>query len=167
VASVRFLPVRTAKDLHAVEDLAFPIWREHYTPIIGAAQVEYMLQKFQTAKAVKKRISEGYLYYLLEVPPAVPMGFLAVMPESGELYLDKFYLLKGHRRKGHAREALKFLEGMAREKGLSRITLAVNKRNPAVKVYEALGFRIAGPVVTDIGKGFVMDDYRMVKDLPR
>ena len=164
---MEFLPVLKTQDFKAVEALAFPIWREHYTPIISAAQVEYMLQKFQTAAAVKKQLAQGFLYFLLQLPEAGSMGFLAVKPESGELYLDKLYLLKEHRGKGHAREVLRFLTGMAREKGLSRITLAVNKRNPAVKVYEALGFRNAGPVVTDIGEGFLMDDFRMVLELPR
>jgi len=162
---MNFLPVLKPKDFKTVEALAFPIWREHYTPIIGAAQVEYMLQKFQAAKAIKKQVSEGYSYYLLEVPSAGPVGYLAVRPESGELYLDKFYFLKEYRGKGHAREALRFLEEMAKGQRLSRISLSVNKKNPAVKVYEALGFHIAGPVMTDIGNGYVMDDYRMVKQL--
>lgn len=164
---MRILPVLQNEDFQSVEALAFPIWREHYTPIIGAAQVEYMLQKFQTVKGMREQVAQGVLYFLLQVPEGGSMGFLAVTPKSGELYLNKLYLLKEHRGKGYARQALRFLMGMAREKGFSRITLAVNKWNPAVKAYEALGFRNAGPVVTDIGGGFLMDDYRMVLELPK
>jgi len=42
----------------------------------------------------------------------------------------------------------------------------VNKRNVrAIKAYQRNGFEIADSVVTDIGGGFVMDDYVMAKDL--
>lgn len=66
-----------------------------------------------------------------------------------------------HRGKGFARAALEFVKTLARSRDLGRITLTVHKQNPSVKVYQALGFKILEPVVTDIGGGFVMDDYRM------
>jgi diamine N-acetyltransferase len=156
-----FLEAQTAEDFKAIEALAFPIWREYYTPLIGASQVEYMLQKFQTAKAVGEQAREGALYYLIQAPEGGKIGFFSVIPRPGELFLSKIYLLKDQRGKGCARKALEFIQGLARERGLRRITLTVNKQNPAVKAYQALGFRILEPVVTDIGGGFVMDDYRM------
>jgi hypothetical protein len=64
--TLRFIPVKTHSDCHAVEALAFPIWREHYTPIIGSTQVDYMLNKFQTAHAVEDQIREGSQYFLLQ-----------------------------------------------------------------------------------------------------
>ncbi len=45
-------------------------------------------------------------------------------------------------------------------------TLTANKRNdPAIEAYRHHGFRIRGPIVTDIGGGFVMDDHRMELDI--
>jgi RimJ/RimL family protein N-acetyltransferase len=42
----------------------------------------------------------------------------------------------------------------------------VNKNNVnSIKVYEKLGFKKTGPVIQDIGNGFVMDDYKMEKDI--
>jgi ribosomal protein S18 acetylase RimI-like enzyme len=47
-----------------------------------------------------------------------------------------------------------------------RLILSVNKRNTkAITAYQRNGFVIADSVVTDIGDGFVMDDYIMTKDL--
>ena len=44
--------------------------------------------------------------------------------------------------------------------------LSVNKRNAkAIAAYHRNGFVIAESVVTDIGGGFVMDDYVMAKEL--
>ena len=52
-------------DLTAIANLADIIWREHYTPIIGPEQVEYMLGKFQSASAMSQQLSEGVSYYTL------------------------------------------------------------------------------------------------------
>ena len=44
--------------------------------------------------------------------------------------------------------------------------LSVNKHNTrAIAAYRRNGFVIAESVVTDIGGGFVMDDYVMAKNL--
>lgn len=162
---IRFLPVTTLDGFRAVEALAFPIWREHYTPLIGPAQVDFMLQKFQTAGAVESQVAQGALYFLLQTPGGNEFGFLSALPRPGELFLSKLYFLKSHRGRGYARQVLEFLRDLARQKGLSRITLTVHKQNPSVTAYRALGFEVLEPVLTDIGGGFVMDDYRMGMDL--
>ena len=43
---IETLPVTTQAQIVQVATLAEEIWREHYTPIIGAAQVDYMLEHF-------------------------------------------------------------------------------------------------------------------------
>ena len=43
---------------------------------------------------------------------------------------------------------------------LSKITLTVNKYNlPAICIYEKVGFNRVDSIETDIGNGYVMDDY--------
>jgi len=159
-----FPPVKTSADMKVVESLAYPIWREHYLPIIGAAQVEYMLKKFQTTQAIESQIQQGALYFMIRSHEGEIVGFFAVIKKPGEFFLSKLYLLKTHRGLGYARQALDFIRGLAQERGLTRITLTVHKQNPSVRIYQALGFRILGPVITEIGDGYVMDDYRMSLD---
>jgi RimJ/RimL family protein N-acetyltransferase len=49
---------------------------------------------------------------------------------------------------------------------LNRVILRVNKHNRiAVAAYERIGFVNRGSIVSDIGSGFSMDDYRMQLDL--
>jgi RimJ/RimL family protein N-acetyltransferase len=44
------------------------------------------------------------------------------------------------------------------------VRLRVNKRNaPAIRSYLRAGFRFTEDIVSDIGSGFVMDDYVMEK----
>jgi ribosomal protein S18 acetylase RimI-like enzyme len=45
--------------------------------------------------------------------------------------------------------------------------LTVNRHNTgSIAFYQHLGFKVSGTVVQDIGSGFVMDDYKMVKAIP-
>ena len=44
--------------------LAKPIWTDHFTPIIGAEQTAYMIEKFQSAPAMRAQMEhDGYHYY--------------------------------------------------------------------------------------------------------
>ena len=48
--------------------------------------------------------------------------------------------------------------------GISTMKLHVNKYNTnSILAYEKMGYVNTESMVTDIGKGFVMDDYLMVK----
>ena len=154
--------------IRAVEALARTIWPAHYAPIIGIRQVEYMLDTFQSKEAIAAQIKDGARYYLLRPKGHGPVGYFAAVPrrDSGELFLSKLYLAREARRKGFARRAVCFSEGLARGLGLSRITLTVNKRNAvALLAYRRMGFKNTAAVVTDIGEGFVMDDFRMEKEV--
>jgi ribosomal protein S18 acetylase RimI-like enzyme len=61
---------------------------------------------------------------------------------------------------------LQHVEGEVRTGGARRLILSVNKCNTkAITAYKRNGFVIVESVVTDIGNGFVMDDYIMAKEL--
>src|ERR1039458_1032718 len=137
-----FIPVRDELSAAAVESLAREIWPHYYTPLIGAAQVAYMLEHFQSRKAVLAQIAGRSLYFLIQDSPGMNLGYLAAQPREGELFLSKIYLLASQRGKGYASQSLAFLRQMARDKALSKITLTVHKRNPSVKIYLKWGFRI-------------------------
>jgi len=48
--------VENDQDIDNVAILANQIWTEHYVPIIGEEQVDYMLYKFQSAETVTKSL---------------------------------------------------------------------------------------------------------------
>jgi diamine N-acetyltransferase len=167
VMGTTFIQVSTGNQIEIVESLAREIWTEHYTPIIGKVQVDYMLDRFQTKEAISEQIREGFLYFLIETG-GESIGYIAVKPKGGELFLSKIYIRSSRRASGYGRKALRFIESLADEKGLGKISLTVNKNNIlSIKAYEKLGFKNLGPVVQEIGGGFVMDDYRMEKDVSR
>lgn len=155
--------VSTKAQIESVARLACEIWNQHFVPIIGQAQVDYMVEKFQSKKAISEQIESGYSYYLLKAQDDYA-GYAGLCFKDDELFLSKLYIRDSQRLKGYGGKALEFIEELAREKGLGKITLTVNKNNTdTIKAYEKLGFRNLGSLVQDIGAGFVMDDYKMEK----
>jgi ribosomal protein S18 acetylase RimI-like enzyme len=157
-------PVTTSAELAAIAALARDIWNEYYVSLIGQAQVDYMVARFQSVEAMQEQIASGYEYFLVRQGNEI-VGYMAIRAEAEprELFLSKLYLHKSSRGSGTGRTCMEFIEQLARQRGLTRLWLTVNKGNPSVKAYERLGFRIAADIVMDIGNGFVMDDYRMEK----
>lgn len=163
-----FTPATTPEQFATIASLAQTIWREHYTPIIGTAQVDYMLDKFQSAGAIAAQIQqEGYRYYLVEAEGDA-IGYFAVQPREQTLFLSKFYVRSDCRGQGWGRKAIVHIETLAREADLPSITLTVNRHNTqSLAVYAKLGFQNLGPTQQEIGNGFIMDDFRWEKRLDR
>ncbi|WP_149275252.1 GNAT family N-acetyltransferase [Pareuzebyella sediminis] len=149
-----------------IADLAHKIWAEHYTPIIGGEQVSYMLEKYQTPLAIENQVSQGFSYYLLQ-DHHTPVGYFAFQNKKDALFLSKLYVLKIKRGNGIAKFAISFLEKCARDLGMLKIELTVNKHNTlAIAAYLQMGFKNVAAIVQDIGNGYVMDDYVLEKIIP-
>ena len=81
-------------------------------------------------------------------------------PEGDHLFRPKLYLSAENRNKGLGQRALEEVAEAARRLGLRAVYLTVNKGNArAIRAYERFGFVRTGADVTDIGGGYVMDDY--------
>jgi len=161
---MKLLPVDSEPAIASVAALATTIWREHYTPIIGAAQVAYMLERFQSAEALREQIGSGALHYFLIVSEGVEAGYLAFAPRGETLFLSKLYVLKTQRGKGLGAKAVGFAEAWGKERGMQRMELTVNRDNSAsIAAYGRMGFVTLRAAVADIGGGFVMDDWVMEK----
>jgi len=158
--------VQSPQTIKVVADLASVIWNEHYVPIIGQDQVDYMVKSFQSAEAMEKQINaENYEYYLIE-HLSEPSGYISIKLMGNELFLSKFYVIKEKRGTGLGKEGLSFVIKRAKELGTHAVTLTVNKYNTnSIKAYEKMGFKNTGSIVSDIGAGFVMDDYKMKLDI--
>jgi GNAT superfamily N-acetyltransferase len=147
-----------------ISTLAREIWRAHYVPIVGTEQVEYMLATVESTENIRAQMTAGHAYYVI-TQEDVLVGYFSVVgePAQGRMKLNKFYLSASVRGTGLGRHALSFVETLCRAQGLTTLWLLVNKKNPTVTIYERLGFVRTESLVTDIGSGFVMDDYRMEK----
>lgn len=165
---LEFVPVTSARQINLCERLAYDIWQEHYVPIIGLKQVNYMLENFQSAEAIGKQIvDEQYAYFLIKLEE-IFIGYFSLQtdPEDNSLFLSKIYLLSGQRGRGLGRQTFDYIQKLAKEADCQRIHLTVNKNNKeTISFYESCGFTNTGSVVQDIGEGYVMDDFKMEKSL--
>ena len=157
-----------ADQLPVVRDLALAIWPRAYAGIISEAQISYMLEQRYRLDVLQSDLLEKAVCFALVFSGGQAVGFTAFEPrgDSGEAFLHKLYLLPEFAGCGAGAQALQWVEEQARAKGLQRLRLVVNKHNTrAIRAYLRSGFTFHDDVVTDIGEGFVMDDYVMVKQL--
>mgnify|MGYP005808245587 FL=1 len=144
--------------IREMSKMATEIVREHFDPIIGKEQNDYMLERFQSVDAIRSQLKNGYRYFFVSDGER-KIGFVAFYPKGRNMYLSKFYLYKQERGKGHAHEMLSFIMDETKKAGLDGIELNVNKHNSACRAYDSLGFEIIRSEKNDIGNGFYMDDY--------
>lgn len=150
------------KQIREIAELAEIIWHEHFVPIIGKEQVEYMVDKFQSYPALKEQIKNGYEYYQL-IDNNEFCGYCGIRQEDdGRLFLSKLYLKKEARGRHLATQAFEFLKTLCRERGLTAVWLTCNKHNNgSLDIYRHFGFETIDTQEADIGNGFIMDDYIM------
>ena len=165
--STLIVAVNSPDQIAEVARLARVIWPEHYERIIGRQQVDYMLDRFQSERAIADQLANAYEYFLV-LQHGEGAGYLAVVanPLQAAMLLSKIYVLKSARGQGLGKRMLNFAEKLCVERGLKTLWLTVNKHNHnSLAWYCRLGFHNAGPVMQDIGGGYVMDDFRMEKPL--
>jgi ribosomal protein S18 acetylase RimI-like enzyme len=162
VQALELIPVHNKAQIATVVRLAGEIWPEHYLSIIGQAQVDYMLARFQSDAAITEQLQSGYEYFLLKREQQ-NLGYAAVRIEHDllSLFVSKLYLLRAVRGQGLGRAAMNELAQLAEARGVRKLWLTVNKHNPARFAYLRIGFVTVAEVVADIGAGYVMDDYKM------
>ena len=73
----------------ALEGEIAALWHSAYDALLGAGQVEYMTQKFQSAEAMRAQAEgENYLYFRLLVG-GKGCGLCGLRPEKEKLCLTK------------------------------------------------------------------------------
>ena len=170
--NVTFEPITTAEGRVQLADMAAVIWNEYWPPIIGQAQVDYMVENFQSLAAIERDVAEhAYEYWFImaeENGERRTVGYTGghVEPETNRFFISKIYLLAAERGHGFASKTIRFYEQLCEERGLDAMYLTVNKYNElAIRAYLGKGFQTIDSVETDIGSGFIMDDYIMKKKL--
>ena len=158
--------IHTDEDIKSVSSLARDIWTQHYSPIIGIDQVNYMLDKFQSSTAIAEQIKLGYQYYLVKNQHS-DLGYLSIRQESDSLFISKIYVREAYRGQSIGKELMNIALTAAAQYQLPQLRLTVNKYNSSsITAYEKMGFYKKREVVFNIGNGYIMDDYEMVKELP-
>ncbi len=161
--------LETQEQIDTLCAIAQTVWHETFDPLLPPGQTDYMIDKFQSDHAIKDQLAhQNYRYYLAKLNGEYA-GFVGFAPHyqgQEEMYLSKVYLLSQYRHQGVVKAMFDLVEQETKKEGLSKIRLTVNKKNThAASVYEHYGYKTVEAVESDIGGGYVMDDYVMVKQV--
>jgi len=163
--NLHLIPIETQTQIEQLARLAKSIWEQHFTPIIGDEQVDYMLTHFQSAEAIRQQIRDGALYFVAHTEQG-QQSYMAVIPsvEKGKAMLSKLYVEHSARGTGIGKALLTHAEKVTRDLRLNALWLTVNRFNDdTIAWYKRQGFSVVDEQKKDIGNGFFMDDLIMEK----
>lgn len=146
--------------LKDVAELAFQIWHQYYPEIIGVNQVEYMLNKFYHLDALIQQNQEGQQFYIIQNNHQ-KIGFCSVSKkDENNLFIHKLYVKESDKGIGS-----KIIQWLIQEYSPKSMKLTVNRQNfKAINFYFKNGFKIQEIADFDIGNGYVMNDFIMIKE---
>ena len=156
----------TPAEAGEISRLASRIWRQVYPGIISTGQIEYMLEWMYAPEKIRSDIEEIGITYLWIESNGARRGYAAFGPDQEEegTWLHKLYLEPELHRRGIGSAALVEIEKQVSRSGKGELWLRVNRANEsAIAAYLANGFEIREERCSEIGNGFVMDDFIMVK----
>lgn len=157
----------TPEDIALLAKTAKEIWDEYFINIITQEQIDYMTNKFLSVPALENAFKHEHYTYYLAFEDDQMIGFCGVKPDNDRLFLSKLYVRKEYR--GRRISSMLFQEALNYVRDhdeLRAIYLTCNKYNEnSLAIYKHKGFKTIDAVQTDIGHGFIMDDYIMQLDL--
>ncbi len=186
--TLSFQPVITHNQIVELSKMASEIWNEYWPAIIGQDQTNYMVEMFQSEKALTNDIqNNNYRYWILRDETGRAVGYTGGATEeiTGDtdhdehishspaidakfptrFFISKIYLYASERGKHYSSQVLDFYSKLIVDEGLPAMYLTVNRDNEmGVRAYLGRGFYTIEDVDNPIGEGFVMTDHIMVKE---
>lgn len=154
----------TEHDFSILASLAKEIWNHHYVPIIGQQQVNYMLQKMYSLQALLEQVKEkGHEFYFIETNQE-KAGFVSVewKKDQDTVFIHKFYVLPQQQKSGLGTKVFQQIISLFPKEVKYKLT--VNRQNyKSINFYFKNGFVIEQVADFDIGEGYWMNDFVMVR----
>lgn len=158
---MRLISATRNRDFEIIQKLAVRIWNDHYIPIIGQEQVDYMLTQMYDLDSLCQQNSAGHLFYLVADSEDY-LGFASIKETAeSQWFLNKLYVDSQKQRGGIGSY---MLNEMMKLHPIKELRLQVNRKNfKAINFYFKQGFKIERVADFDIGNGYYMNDFVMVK----
>ena len=152
------------EDVQLIAQLAESIWKKHYISIITMAQIDYMLEMMYSAESLTKQMNEGHQFTLVYNGDKA-IGYISLNTTDGKNYfLHKFYIEVDDQGKGIGSQL--FAHVLEQMPNAETVELFVNRENfKTVNFYFKHGFVIKRIINQDIGDGFYMKDFVMIKKI--
>ena len=156
----------TKEHIPLIQKIVDDTWPATYGSIISTAQISYMIDLFYSNAALEKQFASGHRF-LLAVEDDQALGFagfeLDVEPQIAKLH--KLYVLPNTQGKGIGILLSDSVINAATDANQASLILNVNRHNKAFVFYQKQGFSVLKEEDIDIGSGYFMNDYVMIKQL--
>lgn len=154
----------TADDAERINKAAQIVFTQTFTPVIGAEQTAYMLERMYDIEGLRQQINNGRGFYLAEDSQGAIIGYMSCFPIDGGVFrIEKLYVMPNSQKTGLGKKFFDYALSLAKKQTPpSRcLQLNVNRENPAVQFYLHIGMHIASQGDFPFGGGFFMNDYIM------
>lgn len=160
------LRIATLKDVATIQEIAEITWPISYAGVISQEQIRYMLDLMYSHAKIEAAVSDSNQAFWLAEKDGQTLGFCGIEfghPTSQYLRIHKLYVLPDTQGLGIGKLLVDKVSGEAQLHQLPFLHLNVNKQNKAYHFYLKIGFEILEEEIIDIGNGFVMDDYILIR----
>jgi|SRR5690554_3021272 len=155
-------------DIPAIRAIAYATWFPTFEGILSQDQIEYMLEMMYSVESLTQQIEiKNHSFFLAQENNQI-LGFMSVelnyqKPQIAKVH--KIYVLPEAQHKGIGKLLMHKAEEVAREQQHTKLQLNVNRQNKALNFYQKLGYQILTTEDIDIGKGYLMEDYILEKEV--
>lgn len=143
-----------------IHQLAHQIYYPTYIGILSDDQMEFMLKRSYTVRALQESMRIDQDFYVV-FDARNPVGFMSLKNKNEDiLRIEKLYLLPHTQGKGFGKELISFAIEEAKSRNKSIVQLNVNRGNKAYYFYLKMGFTVVEEI--DIPYfDYILDDYVM------
>lgn len=164
------MKIITAEEQHfnVIKQIAYETWPHTFGNILSTDQIGYMLKLMYDVNAITKQVVELGHTFILAAENNAYYGYASYevnYKQHPVTKIHKLYILPNVQGKGIGKMLIEYVESEARRNHNQHLTLNVNRENKAVEFYERMGFIKQGEEDIDIGKGFLMQDAVMQKQV--
>lgn len=148
-------------DIEIIRSLALEIWPKTYADTYSPQQVIYMLNKWFSEASIQSQMIAGHQYLLINAG-IQHIGFASYSEVAPSVFkLHKIYVLPVYQGLGAGKFTMEKIIAELTAKNAAALTLNVNHHNPAKAFYEQLGFTVIKTEFSEVGNGYISNDYVM------
>jgi ribosomal protein S18 acetylase RimI-like enzyme len=158
----------TVADIKIIQDIANRTWPIAYGEILSKKQLEYMMDLIYSELSLIEQMQKKEQLFYIAFDESAALAFIAIehnYREEAVTRIHKIYILPETQGKGIGKLLIDFADKEAKKSDAKALSLNVNRYNKALLFYQKLGFTIISEEDIEIGDGYLMEDYKMEKQL--